>query len=418
MTKQKQRLPDAAANGLLDRRNFLRAGGFMGGALLSAHAAHARAPESMLPGAPLGGDGAPSKFEARVQRVGIKPRPGTTGSGASRTPLEFLDGIITPSRLHFERSHSGIPEIDPQRHSLMIHGLVRRPLKFDLDSLQRYPMVSRIQFLECSGNSAPGLAATPDKGSCGEIHGLLSCSEWTGVPLSLLLDEAGIDKQAKWIVAEGADAARMSRSIPLEKIRDDAVVALYQNGERIRPANGYPMRLMLPGWEGNTNVKWLHRIKVTAEPAMTKDETSKYSDRMPDGHSVLFTFPLGVKSVITSPSPGLTLGRPGIYQISGLAWSGEGRVRSVDVSADGGKSWAKAALEGHVLPKCLTRFRAPWRWDGQPGVLMSRAIDEKGRVQPTRASVLSTRGIGMTYHNNAIQAWRVNEVGDVENVYV
>jgi sulfane dehydrogenase subunit SoxC len=177
------------------------------------------------------------------------------------------------------------------------------------------------------------------------------------------------------------------------------------------------MRLLLPGWEGNTNVKWLHRLKATAGPAMTRDETSKYSDRMPDGHSLLFTFPLGVKSVITSPSPGLKLDKPGIYQISGIAWSGEGKVRSVEVSADGGKSWGKAMLEGHVLPKCLTRFRVPWRWSGQPGVLMSRAVDEKGRVQPTRTAVLAARGPGMTYHNNAIQAWRVNEAGSVENVH-
>lgn len=418
MNEHKQRLPSAAANGLLDRREFLQGGALAGAVLLNAQPAAARPSESLRPGAALGGDGAPSKYEAHIRRVGIAPRPGTTGSGATRTPLEFLEGIITPSRVHFERSHSGIPEIDPQRHTLMIHGLVRRPLKFNLESLQRYPMVSRIQFLECSGNSAPALASTPSKGSCGEIHGLVSCSEWSGVPLRMLLEEAGIEKQARWIVAEGADAALMSRSIPLEKIRDDAIVALYQNGERLRPPNGYPMRLFLPGWEGNMNVKWLHRIKVTAEPAMTKDETSKYSDRQPDGRSLLFTFPMGVKSVITSPSPGLRLGKPGVYQISGLAWSGEGKIRGVEVSADGGKSWARAALEGHILPKCLTRFRAAWRWDGAPGVLLSRAVDEKGRVQPTRASVLAARGIGMTYHNNGIQAWHVKENGEVENVNV
>lgn len=417
MSKRSE-LPLAAANGLLDRRDFLIGGALTGTTLLSAQPALARPPESTIPGLPLGGDGAPSKFEAHVRRVGIVTRPGTTGSGMTRTPLEFLEGIITPSRLHFERSHSGIPEIDPHRHTLLIHGLVRRPLKFDLASLQRYPMVSRIHFLECSGNSYRALAPIAPKGSCGEIHGLVSCSEWTGVPLWTLLEEAGVEKRARWIVAEGADAALMSRSIPLEKIREDAIVALYQNGEHLRPANGYPMRLFLPGWEGNTNVKWLQRIKVTTHPSMTRDETSKYSDRKPDGRASLFTFPMGVKSVITSPSPGLRLGRQGIYQISGLAWSGAGRIRLVEVSADGGRSWANARLDGHVLPKCLTRFRAAWRWDGSPSILQSRAVDEKNEVQPTRRSVLATRGIGMPFHNNAIQAWRVNEDGEVENVHV
>lgn len=366
----------------------------------------------------MSASGEPSKFEAHVKRIGIEARTGTTGSGGSRTPLEFLDGIITPTRLHFERHHSGIPEIDPDRHTLLIHGLVRRPLKFDLASLGRYPLVSRIQFLECSGNSRAALSPEPAKGSCGEIHGLVSCSEWTGVPLAILLDEAGVKKEARWIIAEGADAAMLSRSVPLEKVLDDAILAIHQNGERLRPANGYPMRLFLPGWEGNMSVKWLHRIKVTAHPAMTRDETSKYSDRLANGRSLLFTFPMGVKSVITSPSPGLNLAKPGVYQIRGLAWSGAGRIREVEVSADAGRSWAKAALDDHVLPQCLTRFRAAWRWDGGSAVLMSRATDEKSSTQPTREAVLAGRGIGAGYHNNAIQAWRVKQTGEVENVNV
>jgi sulfane dehydrogenase subunit SoxC len=371
-----------------------------------------------VPGAGMSESGAPSPFEADVRRVNVSSRPGTTGSGASRTPLEHLDGIITPSRLHFERHHSGIPEIDPGRHRLVIHGLVRRPLSFSLDALARYPTVSRIQFLECSGNSGAMIAPVPVQGPASQIHGLVSGSEWGGVPLSVLLDEAGLEPGARWVIADGADAAMMSRSVPLDKIRDDAIVALYQNGERLRPSNGYPMRLFLPGWEGNMSVKWLRTLKVTAAPAMTKDETSKYSDLRDDGIAELFTFPMGVKSVITSPSPGLALAGSGLYRISGLAWSGAGRIRRVEVSADGGSTWADAALDAHVLPKSLTRFRSAWHWNGAPATLLSRATDDSGHVQPSREAVLAGRASNSFYHYNGIQAWRVSEQGEVSNVYV
>jgi sulfane dehydrogenase subunit SoxC len=361
--------------------------------------------------------GAPSEHEAHLQRTAIGSQQGTTGAGASRTPLELLDGIITPSRLHFERHHSGIPAIDPDAHRLVIHGLVDRPLSFSLESLSRYQTVSRIQFLECSGNSGASIAPEPVQGSCSQIHGLISASEWGGVPLSVLLEETGIKAKGKWIVAAGADAAMMSRSVPIDKILDDAIVALYQNGERLRPANGYPMRLFLPGWEGNMSVKWLRTIKVVDQPAMTKDETSKYSDLQADGVSRLFTFPMGVKSVITSPSPGLRMSEPGIYQISGIAWTGAGKVRRVEVSADGGKSWADAALDEHVMSKCLTRFRSAWRWDGTAAVILSRATDEAGNVQPSRDVVLEGRAKGGFYHYNGIQAWRVGRDREVSNVY-
>jgi sulfane dehydrogenase subunit SoxC len=288
---------------------------------------------------------------------------------------------------------------------------------FDLESLSRYPQVSRIQFLECSGNSGGNNAPEPPQQSAGGIHGLVSCSQWTGVPLGVLLEEAGVRRAARWIVAEGADAAAMSRSVPIPKALDDAIVAIYQNGEHLRPGNGYPMRLFLPGWEGNACVKWLRRIQVTAEPAMTKDETSKYSDLMPDGKALLFTFPMGVKSVITSPSGGLAMRGPGLYQISGVAWSGAARIRSVEVSADGGQSFAPAALDDPVLPKALTRFRMPWRWDGGPAVLQSRAIDETGAVQPTRQALLAERGAAFRYHYHAIQSWEVSPAGEVRNVY-
>ena len=407
-----------AGNGLLHRRIFLKGGVAGGATLLTAQASGLERPEWMkFPGEPMSDSGAPSAYESHVKRVGISSRPGTTGAGASRTPLEYLNGLITPSRLHFERHHSGIPDIDPHEHRLVIHGMVERPLSFSLDALARYPMKSRIRFLECSGNSSGSIAPEPLQQSCSVIHGLVAASEWGGVPLSVLLDEAGVKLGAKWIVADGADAAMMSRSVPLDKVMDDALVALYQNGERLRPGNGYPMRLFLPGWEGNANVKWLRTIKLMNRPAMTKDETSKYSDLNEEGIAKLFTFPMDVKSLITSPSHGFTMGPAGPYQLSGIAWSGAGRIRRVEVSVDGGRSWAAAVLDEHVLSKCLTRFRAAWLWDGGPAVIMSRATDEKGNVQPTRSKVMEGRANGAFYHYNGIQAWAVSESGEITNVY-
>ena len=424
----KPSLPDStleqvAGNGLLHRRIFLTHGAALIGAgslgLLAARPAASQEipPWMRAPGLGMSAYGERSPFESDVTR-GVAAVPGTTGTGASRTPLESLQGTITPSALHFERHHSGIPEIDPDAHRLLIHGLVERPLVFSMDALHRYPMVSRIQFIECSGNSRPNLSATPPQGSCGDIHGMVSCSEWTGVPLSTLLDEAGVAPNGRWILAEGTDAAAMSRSVPMAKALDDALIALYQNGERLRPANGYPVRLFLPGYEGNISVKWLRRLKVTAEPVMTKDETSKYSDLLPSGQSLLFTYPMRVKSVITSPSPGLVLDGPGLYEISGLAWSAAGKIRAVDVSADGGQTWAEAALSEPVLSKSLTRFRMAWRRDGGPAVAISRAIDETGEVQPTRDEFLADKGAQVSYHNNAMQAWRIDADGAVTNVYI
>lgn len=407
-----------AGNGLLDRRVFLRAGAAGTLVLLTAKAnAKALPVWSKTPGAGMSELGSPSEFETNLRRVGIGSQTGTTGAGASRTPLEHLDGIITPSRLHFERHHSGIPAIDPEQHKLVIHGLVDRPLSFDMAALARYPSVSRIQFLECSGNSGGMLATEPAQRTCSQLHGLVSASEWGGVPLSALLAETGIKPSAKWIVASGADAAKMSRSVPLDKILDDAIVATHQNGEPLRPSNGYPMRLFLPGWEGNMCVKWLQTIKLLDQPAMTKDETSKYSDLQDNGDTRLFSFPMGVKSVITSPSPGLHLNGAGMYQISGIAWSGAGKIRRVEVSADGGKSWAEAALDTHVLSKCLTRFRSAWKWNGGEATILSRATDEAGNLQPTRAAVLKGRAVGTFYHYNGIQAWRISAIGEVTNVY-
>jgi sulfane dehydrogenase subunit SoxC len=411
-------LEPVAGNGLLHRRLFLTGGAAVAGlTFMTAKAAPPEVPPWMkAPGTGMRAYGERSVHEAGLQRA-VGATPGTTGTGSSRTPLEALEGIITPSSLHFERHHNGVPDIDPDQHQVLIHGLVDRPLIFSMDALARYPMRTRIQFLECSGNSGGNNNAEAPQQTAGGIHGLISCSEWTGVPLAILLEEAGVQPEGKWLLAEGADAAAMSRSVPMAKAMDDAILALYQNGERIRPEQGYPVRLFLPGYEGNMCVKWLRRIKVTAEPTMTKDETSKYSDLQPNGRSLLFTFPMEVKSVITSPSGMQKMQGPGLYQVSGMAWSGFGRIRRVEVSADGGKSWAQAALDGAVLPMAVTRFRMPWRWDGSPSVLQSRAIDETGAVQPSRPALMAARGAQFRYHYNAIQSWSVAAAGDVSNVY-
>ena len=369
------------------------------------------------PGVGFNEYGMPSKHESKVTRTLIRSQPGTTGSGAARTPLEALDGMITPSGLHFERSHSGVPDIDPERHRVLVHGLVQRPLIFTIDALLRYPMVSRVHFMECSGNSQSLYQPTPPNLTVGQAHGLVSCSEWTGVPLRLLLDEAGVDRTAQWLLAEGADAAAMSRSIPMAKAMDDAMLALFQNGERLRPENGYPVRLFLPGWEGNMSVKWLRRLKVVPAPIMTKDETSRYTDLQGDGKSLMFTYPMEVKSVITLPSHGMTLKGAGLYQISGIAWSGGGTITKVEITTDGGKTWMDAPLGAPVLSRALTRFRVPWRWDGNATVLKSRATDDTGARQPEREKFIAEHGHNAIFHYSAINAWSVATSGEVKHVY-
>lgn len=374
-------------------------------------------PWMKAPGAGFNAYGAPSRYESKVARTFMRSQPGTTGSGAIRTPLEALEGTITPSGLHFERSHSGVPDIDPDKHRLLIHGMVERPLIFTIDDLLRYPMVSRVHFLECSGNSQLLYQPAPPNVTAGQAHGLVSGSDWSGVPLRLLLEEAGADPGAEWIIAEGADAAAMSRSIPMAKAMHDAMLALFQNGERLRPENGYPLRLFLPGWEGNMSVKWLRRLKVVTAPAMTKDETSRYTDLQRDGKALMFTYPMEVKSVITHPSQGMTLKGAGLYQISGLAWSGNGTIKKVDITTDGGATWRAAELTAPVLPRALTRFRLPWRWDGGATVLKSRARDDGGHVQPEREKFIAAHGGNAVFHYNAIAAWSVAPNGEVKHVY-
>ena len=298
----------------------------------------------------------------------------------------------------------------------MVHGLVERPLLLSMNDLMRYPSVSRVHYLECSGNSAAEWFRPAGK-TAQDVHGLVSCAEWTGVPLSAILEEAGINPGGKWLLAEGADAAAMTRSVPLAKAMDDALLVYAQNGEMLRPEQGYPVRLFLPGFEGNMSIKWLRRIKVGTAPFHTREETSKYSDLMPDGSARQFTFVMDAKSVITTPSGGQKLLQQGFHEISGIAWTGNGRIRAVDVSVDGGRTWREAALQAPVQSRALTRFRLPWRWNGEPAVLQSRATDETGYTQPTRSQLIAVRGQNSLYHYNAIQSWRVAASGEVSNVH-
>jgi sulfane dehydrogenase subunit SoxC len=425
MSKTISTLEKVAGNGLINRRHLLGLG--LGGAGLAVTNSVMAADNSLSfetpswsrqPGPGASAYGARSSHTEHLQRLAGNPNPVYPGGGSSRSPLQHLQGTITPNSLHFERHHAGIPDIDPSRHNLVINGLVRQPLVFSYDDLLKYPMVSKIHFLECSGNSGALTSASPADGTVQSLHGLVSCAEWTGIPLSILLDEAGVLPEARWISAVGADAASMGRSVPINKALDDVLLALYQNGEPVRPEQGYPMRLLVPGWEGNLNVKWLTQIKLTRGPSNFRDETSKYTDTLTDRTSLQFTFPMGCKSLITSPSGQMALDRQGLYQITGIAWSGAGSIRRVEVSADGGQTWADALIESHQSDRALTRFRIPWQWQGGNAVLQSRATDDRGNVQPTRNALLAERGVINRYHYHGIQSWSVVNSGEVSNVYV
>lgn len=369
------------------------------------------------PGAEFKNYGQPSPHEQGVIRW-ISANSAAPGNGVSWSPLHDLQGTITPNGLHYERHHNGVPNIDPAQHTLLIDGLVDKALSFDIKSLLRYPMQSRTCFIECGGNSNSGWRSNPTQTQAGYAHGLVSNAEWTGIPVKLLLQEAGIKTSAKWVIAEGADGAALNISIPLEKLLDDALLALYQNGERLRPENGYPLRLVLPGWEGILNVKWLRQLRLTDAPIMSRDETSQYTELQQDGKARQFTFLMEAKSLITSPSLGMMLpDNPGIYQVTGLAWSGRGKITRVEVSADGGDSWVDAKLQTPILAKAFTRFNLPWHWQGDHTILQSRATDETGYVQPTRKTLIEQRGKHGFFHYNAIISWEVTEQGDINHVY-
>jgi sulfane dehydrogenase subunit SoxC len=334
-------------------------------------------------------------------------------TGESFTPLQDLHGIITPSDLHFERHHAGVPAIDAESYQLLIHGLVDRPLIFTLADLQRFPARSRIYFIECSGNGRAAYRAMSPRTTPQSIDGLTSTSEWTGVPLATLLHEAGLQSGARWLLAEGGDAALMTRSIPLSKALDDALVAYAQNGEPLRPEQGFPVRLVLPGWEGNANIKWLRRIKVGDAPFMTREETARYTDALRGDEARQFSFVMDAKSIITFPAYPTVLSGRGWWEIRGIAWTGRGRIARVDVSTDGGATWSPATLQAPILPLAHTRFCYLWEWRGQATTLMSRATDETGYVQPTLARLRAVRGPGTNYHLNSIRAWDIDGMGRV-----
>ena len=412
------------------RRSFMGKALAMGAGMAASGAALAQAagddailtlPEhSKTLGQPVGATpyGLPSKWESNLQR---RESPGLTRvrqASVSFTPLQGLFGIITPSGLHFERHHQGWHDIDPGKHRLMINGLVAQARVFTMDDLMRLPSVSRIHFIECGANTGAewGNVALP---TVQYTHGMLACSEYTGVLLSTLLDMCGIDrKRAKYILAEGADGSSMTRTIAIERALDDVLVAWGQNGEMLRPENGYPLRLVVPGVQGVSWVKYLRRIEVGDQPYDSKDETIHYVDLMPNGIHRQYTSIQECKSVITTPSGGQTLLDRGYYNISGLAWSGRGRIKRVDVSVDGGRNWRTARLEGPVQKKALTRFNIDWVWDGGEAILQSRAIDETGYVQPKINQLRAVRGTRSIYHNNAIQSWKVSPNGEVSNVQV
>ncbi len=411
---------------LLGAAGALGAAGVAGGAREAAGAGSADSADSVEPSSGAGVSAGqqtvrpepapadPSKVQGRLPNVLGERSPFESPQRdpsvtSSRTPLQELHGIITPSDLHFERHHAGVAVIDPERYSLLIHGLVERPLVLSLSELKRFPSTSRVHFLECSGNFRS--RAGPET-LAQQICGLTSTSEWTGVPLSTVLREVGVRPEATWLLAEGQDGAVMSRSIPLEKAWDDAMLAYGQNGEALRPEQGYPVRLFLPGWEGNSNVKWLRRIELLDGPAMTREETARYTDPLADGRVRQFSFIMEARSIVTTPSYPERIDA-GWNEVRGIAWSGRGRITRVDVSVDGGGTWEAADLQEPVFSKAHTRFRYMWNWDGRRAELMSRAVDESGYVQPTRAQLIAARGAGTSYHLNPITGWVVEPDGRV-----
>ncbi len=360
-----------------------------------------------VPGAPTSALSARAPFEQPARA------PVGQVTGSSLTPIHQLSGTITPTDLQFERHHNGVPAIDPARWRLLLHGLVERPLSFTLADLRRLPSVTRIHFLECAGNGRTGYRSPQRELSPQQIDGMTANAEWTGVRVATLLAEAGARPVARWVLAEGGDAAVLSRSIPLEKMLDDALLAYAENGEALRPAAGYPVRLFLPGWEGNTCIKWIRRLEVIAQPNMSRDETSKYTDPLPNDTARRFSFVMDVKSTLTRPTFPAVLDGAGWTELSGIAWSGRGKIERVDLSTDGGTSWQPAELQRPVLDKAHVRFTRMWKWDGRRTALLSRAVDETGAAQPTLAEFRARRGAGTDYHFNYIRTWVVEPDGRV-----
>lgn len=362
--------------------------------------------------------GKPSKFEKHVVRRDVEWLTASRESSVNFTPIHALDGIITPNGVAFERHHGGAPEIDPANHRLMINGLVDKPLVFTMEDLKRFPgRQNRIFFLECAANGGMEWRGAQLNG-CQFTHGMIHNVMYTGIPLKALLDEAGVKTNGKWVMPEGADSSAMTRSIPIAKAMADCMVVWGMNGEALRQEQGYPLRIVVPGWEGNMWVKWLRRLEIGDEPWHHREETSKYTDLLADGRSRRFTWIMDAKSIVTNPSPQAPLIAKGPNVLSGLAWSGRGTIRRVDVSLDGGRNWVTARLDGPVLPLSLTRFYFDFDWDGRELLIQSRAMDDTGYVQPTKDELRKVRGVNSIYHNNGIQTWLVRSSGETENVEV
>ncbi|MDY6859597.1 MAG: sulfite dehydrogenase [Pseudomonadota bacterium] len=410
------------------RRGFLKAGLAAGGAVAAGGAAHAAGDPlitEIQPWAQGLGEGVdatpyglPIKYEGDVVRRNVEWLTADTISSINFTPIHALDGTITPQGCAFERHHSGAIELRKEDYRLMINGLVDTPLVFTYADLERFPRVTRTYFLECAANTGMEWAGAQLNGSQ-FTHGMIHNMEYTGVTLRTLLEEAGVKPEGKWVMVEGADASSNARSIPLEKAMDDCLVAFKANGEALRMEHGYPVRLCVPGWEGNMWVKWLRRIEVGDKPWESREETSKYTDTLEDGTSRKWTWVMDAKSVVTSPSPQMPITHgKGPLVITGLAWSGRGAITRVDVSVDGGKNWKEARLAAPGQEMALTRFYLDHDWDGSEMFLQSRAIDSTGYVQPTKTQLREVRGLNSIYHNNCIQTWWVKPSGEAENVEV
>ena len=405
----------------LSRRKLIAASASLAGSIVASRAA-AESLADVPPrevGADLGGHSERSKYVkiARIPEAGPGQRNVDPGDAInSKSPLDKLFGSITPSDLHYERSHSGAPDIDPAKHRLLVHGMVRKPLVFSVEDLKAMPSISRVVFIECTGNGWENWKSADPNLTVQNTHGLVSTNEWTGVPLKFLIDLVGKDRDSNWMLAEGGDAAGVDRSIPLtDEILEEAFVAYGQNGEPIRPAHGFPMRLIMPGLEGNLNIKWLRRLKFGDRPWMTRWETARYTQLRANGKATQFQLRMDANSVITSPS-GMMVIKPGYQRITGLAWSGHGKIVKVEISTDGARSWKEAQLNLPVLPKAQTRFQMDWAWDGKPTRIVSRSTDDKGNVQPDRNSFIAVAGTNALFHYNAQQTWSLDEAGRVRNV--
>lgn len=422
MTRENGSVPRPPGDGTLSRRALLTTASMGVAGTIAAGRAAADTLADVPPREP-GADLSALSERSKYVKIGRIPEAGPGRRNVdpsdainSKTPLDKLVGTVTPSDLHYERSHSGAPDLDPAKHRLLVHGMVKKSLVFTVDDLKAMPSVSRTVFLECTGNGWENWKKADENLTVQNTHGLVSTNEWTGVPLKFVLDLVGKDRGSTWMLAEGGDAAGVARSIPLtDEIMNEAILAYGQNGEPLRPAHGFPMRLIMPGFEGNLNIKWLRRLKFGDQPWMTRWETARYTQLLANGKARQFQLRMETNSVITSPSGTMEI-RPGYNRITGLAWSGHGKIAKVEISTDGAKTWAAAQLNSPVLAKAQTRFQIDWVWNGQPTKIVSRSTDEMGNVQPDRESFIALTGTNALFHYNAQQTWSIDAAGRVRNV--